>query len=92
MSQRLGQVYQATGESKRRSIDWSGLLGTDLISLSTWAITPAGMSTIGTGVTTTSTTIQVTDGLAGVTYKVENSLVTASAQKHKRHFLVTVEG
>ena len=92
MSQRLGQVYQAVSESIRRSVDWSGLLGTNLITGSVWTTKPTGLVLVGTGKTTTSTTIELTAGVAGVTYTVENEITFAGTQKRKRHFLLTVEG
>jgi len=92
MSQRLGQVYQAVSESIRRSVDWSGLLGTDTITTTTWTTKPTGLTLAGTGQTPTSTTIELSGGIAGVTYTVENEIVFAGTQKRKRHFLLTVEG
>jgi hypothetical protein len=92
MSQRLGQVYQAQGASKRRSIDWSAWLGVNTIANSTWTIKPQGLATDGVGVTPTSTTIQVSGGTPGVTYTIENTIVDSTTQRDKRNFLVTVEG
>lgn len=78
-------------EVKDYGIDWIGtaadpglLYGTtDTISTSTWTV-PAGITKDSSSNTTTTTTIWVSGGTAGVSYLIQNRIVTAGGRTYDR--------
>ena len=81
-------------EVKDYKIDWSdrllvnGVAG-DTISTSTWVV-ETGITKDSDTNTTTSTTIWLSGGTAGVEYTLTNRVVTAQGRTHEESFLVTI--
>jgi hypothetical protein len=70
-------------------IDWSGVLGADTISTSTWSI-PAGITQNSESETTTTATIWLSGGTSGTDYPIVNTIVTAGGRTWSRTFVVPV--
>jgi len=71
--------------------DWSDWLDTDdTVSTSTWNV-PAGITKDSDTKTTTTTTIWLSAGTVGRTYKITNRMVTANGRTVERSFYVKVE-
>lgn len=78
--------------SKDYGFDWSAWLtssGNDTIATSTW-IVDAGITKGATGNTATTTTVWLSGGTAGTSYKVTNRIVTAGGRTDDRTLYVTV--
>jgi hypothetical protein len=90
MSQRLAVFYQTSDMSRQRTIDWAAPLSGDTVGTSTWTVSPSGLTTVATGASSTTTSIQLTGGSPGVEYRVENAIVTAGGQRLRGHLLITV--
>lgn len=61
------------------SIDWSGRLGADTISTSTWTV-PDGITKDSDDKSTTTTTLWLSGGTEGETYSFLNRIVTAGGR------------
>jgi len=71
------------------SIDWSTWLGEDTISTSEWTV-PAGITEDSDSNDTTSATIWLSGGTAGVKYSLVNEIVTAGGRTANRTISVLV--
>jgi len=72
--------------------DWSAWLttsGNDTIATSTW-IVDAGLVKGITGNTTTTTTVWLSGGTSGITYKAVNRIVTTGGRTNDRTLYVAV--
>lgn len=79
-----------SAEVKDYAIDWSVRLDEgDTISTSTWVV-ETGITKDSDTNTTTSTTIWLSGGTAGVEYTLTNRVVTAQGRTHEASFLVTI--
>ena len=74
-------------------IDWTAWLGADTIATSTWTITPSGPTKHDESNSTTTTTVWVTGGTAGQSYRVTNRIVTSNspARTKERTILLRVD-
>ena len=70
-------------------IDWSAALGTDTISTSAWTV-PAGFTITNQASTTTTTTVWLSGGPAGV-QRITNRITTAGGRTIERSVQMTVE-
>lgn len=68
-------------------IDWSDWLDGDTISTSTWA-TPSGITKDSDSNNTTTTTIWLSGGTLGKTYRITNRIVTAAGRTADETFKV----
>jgi hypothetical protein len=71
-------------------IDWSSWLGSDTISSSAWTV-QSGLTKGSDSKTDTTTTVWLSGGTAGQTYRVTNRVVTAGGRTDDRSFWVVVE-
>jgi len=71
------------------TIDWETWLGSDTISTSTW-IVDSGLTKDSDTKTTTTTTIWVSGGTAGITYSIVNHIVTAAGREEDRTITIKV--
>lgn len=70
--------------------DWSDWLDADdTVSTSTWKV-PSGITKDSDSKTTTTTTIWLSGGSVGSTYKITNRVVTADGRTVDRSFYVRV--
>ena len=69
-------------------IDWSAALGEDTIASSVWTA-PAGYTVNSSSFTTTTTTVWLAGGLAGVN-KITNRITTAGGRTIERSVTQTV--
>jgi hypothetical protein len=65
------------------SIDWSEWLDTDTIISSTWSVPEDLVAEDGSSTTTTST-VWLSGGIAGVSYSVTNQIATAGGRVDER--------
>lgn len=70
-------------------VDWSGWLGTDTISTSTWSV-PAGITKNSDIHDTTTASIWLASGTAGNDYKLTNTIVTVGGRTESRDLFITV--
>lgn len=70
------------------TIDWREWLGDDTIITSTWTL-PAGIVNSGTTYSTSTATIWLSGGTAGVSYSVYNTIITAGGRTEKRTIKIT---
>lgn len=78
-----------SGSEYDYQIDWSAYIGDDTISTSTWTV-PAGITKVSDTNTTTTTTIWVSGGTGGNTYRLDNEIVTAAGRTYKRSLRIRV--
>jgi hypothetical protein len=71
-------------------IDWSTWLGSDTISTSAWTV-QSGLTKGSDSKTDTTTTVWLSGGTAGQTYRVTNRIVTAGGRTDDRTFWVVVD-
>jgi hypothetical protein len=69
------------------TLDWSDWLGDDTIVNSTW-IVPVGIANGGAVYSSTTTTIWLSGGTAGISYSIYNQITTAGGRTEKRTFKV----
>jgi len=82
--------YKAPTKPLDYTIDWSSWLSTgDTVTTSTFTL-ETGLVEDSKANTTTTTTITVSGGVAGTTYSVKNSIVTANALETDRTFYIQV--
>ena len=60
--------------------DWTAWLAGDTISTSTWAPLPSDLTSVSTSNTTLTTTIFVSGGTPGRTYRLRNRITTAGGR------------
>lgn len=73
------------------TFDWSDWLRSgDTISTSSWTVT-SGMTKVTDTATTTTATIWVSGGTAGITYTAKNTIVTAAGRTDSRSLYLKVE-
>ena len=70
-------------------IPWSTWLASDTITTSTWTV-PTGITKVIDTNSTTSATIWLSGGTAGVEYMLKNKIVTAGGRTKVGHIYVTV--
>jgi len=70
-------------------INWSDWLNGDTISTSTWTV-ESGITQDSESETTTTTTVWLSGGTAGLTYTVTNRIVTAAGRTDDRSIAVKV--
>lgn len=71
------------------TINWGAFgLGTDTIVSSTWAVSPSDLVTSSPSFTTTSTTIWLSGGTAGIFYAVTNTVNTAGGREMQYSFVL----
>ncbi len=58
--------------------DWTAWLAGDTISVSAWAPLPADLTVVSSSNTTLTTTIVLSGGIAGRTYRMRNRITTAA--------------
>ncbi len=68
-------------------VDWSDWLGEDTISSSDWTV-PTGLTEDSASETTTTATIWLSGGVAGVTYTVTNHIVTAAGREEDQSITI----
>lgn len=63
-------------------IDWTARLsGGDSINTSSWSVSPTGLTIDSNSKTSTTTTVWVSSGTAGVTYQLTNRIITTQARQ-----------
>ena len=70
-------------------IDWSAALGADTIATSAWTV-PAGFTVTNQSNSTTTTTVWLSGGTAGV-QRITNRITTAGGRTIERSVQMTVE-
>lgn len=79
------------GENLDYGIDWSDWLAAgETISTSVWTVA-AGLTKGSDSNTTTTTTVWLSGGTAGTTYRVENAVTTNASRTGVRSFLIVVQ-
>jgi len=71
------------------TIDWETWLGSDTISTSTWTV-PSGITKNTDTNTTTTTTIWLSGGTAGISYDLLDRIVTAAGRTEDRTIAIIV--
>lgn len=71
-------------EVKDYEFDWTDILKGDTISGTTWTISPSGLTKDSDTNNSSTTTIWVSGGTAGVTYSLMNEITTAGGRKYNR--------
>ena len=83
--------YKAPGTAVANfTQDWSGWLGSDTISVSSWTVDSA-LTVDSHTKTTTLTNAYISGGVAGTTYKVENEMTSASGLKSTQIWFLRVQ-
>jgi hypothetical protein len=70
--------------------DWATWLGSDTISSSSWTV-PTGLTKVSDTNDTTTTTVWLSGGTAGVSYRVVNSIVTAGGREEDRSLWIVMK-
>lgn len=70
-------------------VNWSEWLGADTITTSTWTVQTGITDGLKTN-TSTTTTIWLSGGTAGVEYEIKNKIVTAGGRTAERSFYVAM--
>ncbi len=70
-------------------VDWSTELGTDTIATSAWDV-ETGLTEDSESETSTTTTIFVSGGTAGTTYKLTNT-ITSTLRTYEQSFFLKVQ-
>jgi len=78
------------GESRDFTIPWAVLLNGDTIAASSW--TAADLTIEDSSSTDSTTTVRLSGGEGGRTYKVYNTITTASGYVYRRVFVLAVTG
>lgn len=91
MSQLVASVQKDTDESIAYVVNWADALNAGTISTVTWTV-PAGITNAAISSTTTTATIRLSGGTAGVTYTIECLVTTSLTETLQVHFDVTVMG
>ena len=84
-------VTQTPTEIIDWTIDWSTRgLGTDTIASSSWAVSPAGMSTSSSpaSFTNTTTTVWLSGGTPTTFYAITNTIITAGGREMQETFII----
>lgn len=89
MSRLVGTDYKDKDESLVYTMDWSADLNGSTISSAAWSV-PSGLTNQGTSLTASTTSVRVTGGRPGHTYKLECTATLASGETPQAHFLLTV--
>lgn len=71
-------------------VDWSAWLAGDMITASTWA-TDAGLSIEANSFTSTVTTVWVSGGTVGTSYKVTNHVTTQGGRENEYSIVIVVQ-
>jgi len=71
------------------TVDWSAELGTDTIATSTWVVAD-GLTASAQSNTTTTASVFVSGGTAGVSYILANTITTAGGRIDTRHIQLNV--
>lgn len=87
--QGLPQWSKDPGANKDYTIDWTEWLNGDTVSASTWSV-PSGLTKGSSSLTTLMTTVWLSGGVAGKTYRVTNTIVTAGGRTEVRSFEIAV--
>ncbi len=70
-------------------IDWTSAIPTgDTISLSTWSVTPSGLTFPNSSINGAVTSVQVSGGTADVDYLVTNEITTNNGYRDQRTILI----
>lgn len=69
------------------TMDWKDWLGEDAILTSTW-IVPVGISNAGVTFSSSTATIWLSGGVAGVSYSIYNQITTVGGRTEKRTFKI----
>ena len=81
--------YKSPASVYEYSVDWTTELGGDTIVTSVWSV-DAGLTEDSESETTTSTTIFVSGGTAGTTYKLTNT-ITSALRTYEQSFFLKVQ-
>ncbi len=71
-------------------VDWSRWLGADTLATSTWTV-PTGLTQAGASNSSTTATIWLSGGTAGVTYTLVNHITTAGGRAEDRAVYIVVK-
>lgn len=87
-------IRKAPNDNYSYSVDWSNELGADTINASpggsTWTA-DAGITIDSEVNDTTTTTIDLSGGTAGVTYKLTNQINTAGGDVYEKDIFIKVQ-
>lgn len=90
MSQRLGLRDQDKNEAIAYTINWAAdLNGSTISGAPTWTV-PSGITNANTTNTTTTTSIRLSGGTPGVSYKIECTVTSAVSETMQAHFVVRI--
>ena len=84
-------IRKGTNEVYSYTVQWSAELDADTISTSSWTV-DAGITNdndVDDGGTTT--TIDLSGGTAGITYKLTNIITTAASNTHEKDIFIKVQ-
>lgn len=71
------------------TLNWTDYLGSDTISSSAWAV-PSGITGSGGSSTSTTASIRISGGTAGLVYPFTNTITMASGQIDQEPLVITV--
>lgn len=90
-SRNYGYAEQDSGALLDYSEDWSEfIVGSDTIAESTWAADSADVSLSNAIFAGTLTTVWVSGGVAGKTYRISNTVVTSQGRRDVRTFVLSI--
>lgn len=90
-SRNYGWAEQDVLASLDYSEDWADfLVDGDQIATSSWSATPSGLVLSNASIAGPITTIWLSGGTVGTTYRVANQIVTASGRRDVRYFAIRV--
>lgn len=83
-------IRKSPNDNYEFTLDWVGELGADTISTSAWTV-GAGITKDGDTNDTTTTTIDLSGGVAGTTYKLTNQITTAGGDVYEKDIFIKVQ-
>ena len=90
MTPNWNREFKAPTDEKKYTIDWSNDLGAETISSDVWTI-DSGLTDDGQTNDTTTSTIDVSGGTAGYTYKLSCAITTSTADVHVKEIYIRVQ-
>lgn len=85
------QWIKAPGARKDYSRDWADWLGTDTIASSSWSADDTGISVESSTHTDKTTTVWLSGGVVGKTYRVVNTIVTTGGRTEVKSIKINVK-
>lgn len=90
----MATVYQTPTEILDYTFNWGNILVTgEVISTSSWAVSPSGLTinTPAASFTGSTTTVWITGGVSGTTYVVTNTIMTSGGRTFQESLNIIVQ-